>query len=817
MKKAVIPFLFFSLISSPVVSQDFNYFQYRVSEIVNDITLDPTIKNRAITDFIAQNPDNKEVILRLVRKLYPEYFFGIPSSNAAPKVANVTTVPASGGVGLAAIGVGAGLLAVLALSGGDKDKNDDNISLPPDDPEQPPLDGENRFITDEFNRSYALGLIGAQDIYLNENLTGAGVLVSVIDSGLDQAHEDLIDNIDFANTYSFANDNGDTIDFDSHGTHVAGIIASVKNDLPNSTHGIAFNSKIMGIQTIVSTADDGWWYDRFIDPITYKDVADSFVRSLDAGAFVINNSWGFTNTYITDFSNRQQVEDFLQADIMSSMDSLAQSNSIAVFSAGNSGYSEVGLMGGLPHFIPELEGHIVVVGSVNSSKEISSFSDRCGVAANWCLVAPGENIYSTLSNYFYGEGAYGYMSGTSMAAPFVSGSIALMKEKFPELTPSEILNILYDQADDLGEVGIDPIYGRGMLNLGRSISPQGMISFNMTDSVNGDKHSINNTRFVSNGIISLQNMNNIPVMVTDKYNRGFFVDGSKFNLGPSKYVANSFVERSEPISVFGSTSGFIGGNDALSFYNGAIADSEYIGRYNNSIFYKPYEAVLPSDSRGFRFDKVVNDVYQIQADLIMSDTGSSILKMKNKFMFNNMGLSFESGIFNEKGSILGGYGVGALSTANIESETNYLSLAGDFDFGNNSKFLVSASMGDTGFSGQSLIQQNSTINTQSYSFGYEKNQFLTSNDTLSFMVTKPLHVNSGSASVNIPVARGVADGNLQNNDIKRDNVDIDLSSNSDLQIGINYNIKYNDFSNFSVNSSYANESLTTNLSFNLRF
>jgi len=129
---------------------------------------------------------------------------------------------------------------------------------------------------------------------------------------------------------------------------------------------------------------------------------------------------------------------------------------------------------------------LLLVGSVNLTGTISTFSNRPGegcllaTGATVCaenmkwkhrfLVAPGEMIYANLP----GNG-YGYMSGTSMATPVVAGVAALLEGRWPTLKakPASVADILLNSATDIGARGVDPVYGRGLLNVERAFQNAG--------------------------------------------------------------------------------------------------------------------------------------------------------------------------------------------------------------------------------------------------------------------------------------------------------------------------------------------------------
>ncbi len=137
----------------------------------------------------------------------------------------------------------------------------------------------------------------------------------------------------------------------------------------------------------------------------------------------------------------------------------------------------------------EALGRIVVVVAVDANKEISSYSNRCGVTAEWCLAAPGgdsssdpsvpdaqRGILSTVpadvaETEVLPEGTgYDFYDGTSMAAPHVAGALAVLIEAYPHFTPGKLVDIMFQTAEDLGVAGLDDIYGHGLLRLDRALS-----------------------------------------------------------------------------------------------------------------------------------------------------------------------------------------------------------------------------------------------------------------------------------------------------------------------------------------------------------
>ncbi|OYW33090.1 MAG: hypothetical protein B7Z45_08750, partial [Azorhizobium sp. 12-66-6] len=136
------------------------------------------------------------------------------------------------------------------------------------------------------------------------------------------------------------------------------------------------------------------------------------------------------------------------------------------------------VLGGMPYLIPELQRNFLAVMSVDANNVVASYSNKCGVAKQWCLAAPGSDIYSTVS-VGTGTGAYdgyGTKSGTSMATPMVSGIAALVKEAFPWFTAYDLQQTLLTTATDIGEAGVDDVYGWGLANAGKAVLGYGMFT-----------------------------------------------------------------------------------------------------------------------------------------------------------------------------------------------------------------------------------------------------------------------------------------------------------------------------------------------------
>ena len=106
---------------------------------------------------------------------------------------------------------------------------------------------------------------------------------------------------------------------------------------------------------------------------------------------------------------------------------------------------------------------------------LADFSNQCGLTADWCITAPGVAIYSTIPMDKYAGGAT--WSGTSMAAPFVAGAAAVLRQAFPYMTARQIIEVLLTTATEINNSNPDSIrdFGHGLINIGRAV--KGPIEF----------------------------------------------------------------------------------------------------------------------------------------------------------------------------------------------------------------------------------------------------------------------------------------------------------------------------------------------------
>ena len=271
---------------------------------------------------------------------------------------------------------------------------------------------------------------------------GSGVKVGVLDGPVRCSHAELAGRC--TNIYY----NGEVTP-GNHATHVATTIAG-KDHAPSwmgHDGGVAPNAKIYSYQ--VFEASD-WW-------ISDQNEIDMINRAVGDGVSVINMSYGAYDT-----SGQPALVDSLLKAWRSNK------NTIFVNAAGNEGTI-------LDPGNHKNIDNVIFVGATDQSGKIAYWSNRPGENyKDQFIVAPGDFI---VGGYANSDDDYGYMSGTSMAAPIVTGAIALLHDHWGHLKkdPAMTAGIIYDSATDLGAKGVDSVYGHGMLNIHGMFNPIAII------------------------------------------------------------------------------------------------------------------------------------------------------------------------------------------------------------------------------------------------------------------------------------------------------------------------------------------------------
>ncbi len=358
-----------------------------------------------------------------------------------------------------------------------------------------------------FEAQWGLESINAHLAYAHVNLLegpdvapGEGVTIGVIDSGIDAEHP-IFAGKTIHETFLYGAE-AETGDDSSHGTAVASIAAGGRTGNPNAPIGVAWGADLAVWAIPLGNPDNVY------DPITAEGLAsaDAQFAELFQTVFDWRNTGGELDILNLSFGYDGLIGEYdealLRENFAQTIATLAQEGSadrvILVWAAGNAngdrcGFGvpncvdgrieavSVGILPGLLARIEELQGHsIAVVALSPDGGAIASFSNRCGIAADHCIAAPGQDL---LFAYFgpnedeIGFRGIGQGSGTSFAAPMVSGGLAVMKQLFRnQLSNEELVSRLFVTADRTGIYAEREIYGQGRMDLGAATSPVGVLS-----------------------------------------------------------------------------------------------------------------------------------------------------------------------------------------------------------------------------------------------------------------------------------------------------------------------------------------------------
>lgn len=284
-------------------------------------------------------------------------------------------------------------------------------------------------VTNLGGNDWGRDMINAPEVWA-QGYTGQGIVVAVIDTGVDYHHSDLDGNIwvnsdeiagngidDDGNSYiddvrgwDFVDNDSDPMDTDNHGTHVAGIIAAENNG--TGITGVAYNAQIMPVRVLGPNGG------------LQTDISAGIRYAVDNGANVINLS--LAGNYTSEIES-------------AAIQYAAENGVVVVMAASNDGDPQ-----------PDYPGYYatdwgIAVGAVDNTNTMADFSNQAGTTPLDYVVAPGVDILSTIRDDFYQA-----FNGTSMAAPHVAGVAALILNANSSLTPTQVEDIITATANPLG-------------------------------------------------------------------------------------------------------------------------------------------------------------------------------------------------------------------------------------------------------------------------------------------------------------------------------------------------------------------------------
>ena len=614
-------------------------------------------------------------------------------------------------------------------------------------------------------------------------------------SGSDSLLDELGDNYSIA-YYKVSNIN--------HGSHVAGIIAGNKDGKGN--HGVAFeNAEIIA---------GSWDFENDIEPV---------IRGMvDGGATVLNHSWGYNAEKGFDIRNAKELLDPEndEIDTLKAYAYAAKNGAVWVQVTGNDGHSQPSIHIGMNTLDLSKYGYdgagkyevpLLAVTALDGSKAtdsapsgiIASYANRCGLAKDWCIAAEGTNI---LSSNAIPNGSE-VMSGTSMAGPVVSGSIALLQGYYPWLKAQNIAYILLETANDKGAYANSDIYGKGALDLEAAVTtPIGGLGLAENKNLDTVK-SVSLTKLSTSSVMQNQLLKAMPKTVTafDALKRPFQYETSKLintthssNANLRNALSRMAIGDNGVKTIKDERTGFQfrtsqklnnGGNAHLSTAEVINETDEGVSRFyyaENSKYMKQDDAII-NDNNPYL---AMREAYGAENTLNLSETSKLKLSLQtgenglyerdeeqdhHSFDERSYAMSAEysfnltdylevatlGGMLFEEDAMLGLNGVGGFGIK--DSSTYYMGLKAKLDLTSKMSLIAAYYRGYTSGSDSSML---SISNLETESFMLAGEYSLNRNHKFGLMFTSPMSVVKGNASIMYASGRDNNSNNAYLNQLK---------------------------------------------------
>ncbi len=402
--------------------------------------------------------------------------------------------------------------------------------------------------------------------------------------------------------------------------------------------------------------------------------------------------------------------------------------------------SSPSLWAGLPAKITELRGHSLAVVSTDRNGIIADSSNRCGIAADWCIAAPGEKVRIA---YYGPQGrGWGTGSGTSFAAPMVSGGLAIMKQIFRgQLTNTQLVTRLLQTANDEGRYSDSSIYGHGLMDLDAATNPWGETGFMRTGQLVGsraDAISTVNTGLHSSSAIGdgfAQALAGREVVAFDDLGAPFWYAAASFVQPPPSEKTTVSLNR-----LFART-----GNTRLKGSEWSLG-----GRQGRPAMDMAHLALTNNMDH---VDLPITDDWSVSYfNRPQSAAGSQISGMTAIYSPVDLPtVSVQAGWMAEQNSLLGGSATGAFGR--LAGHTNFLALGLKTDGPAGWQLSTKGEWGlvrpDT--SDGLLLKSLSTLHTNAYRVAAQRQ--LTDGGLLQIAIEQPLRVAKGTAHFDLPTGR----------------------------------------------------------------
>ena len=476
----------------------------------------------------------------------------------------------------------------------------------------------------------------------------------------------------------------------------------------------------------------------------------------------------------------------------------------------------------------------MVVVAVSTDGRIASFSNRCGAAADVCVAAPGVDIYAASIG---GSTSYENLAGTSMAAPLVSGGLALIKQKFSSLTNQQVIDRLLTTATDHGVYASSQIYGHGLINLGAATSNISSLQvLNMAPNLNLDDSKSTYSELSSHNMTASIAMNaavnhslrDKTMEVYDSFDRANFkVNISSFlnndqllnkhsinnhlyelSLAGGKLITKEnkkgklmfMVNTDSPKTLFTSTDkNYIFGNNISSnnFFNEAKQKLNLNSRDTDQRFFdNPY---FYHSNNDLSFTYNVGDASaEVFSELEGRDIGISLnyqpgLNKRNKIQtYGDLELSL--GIVLEDKKVLNSQSSGVFSLGE-NSSTTFVGVKYRKNL-NDLNLFANLYYGSTDISQQknSYINLDDSVLSNSYAIGLIKDNWLKKGQKIAVILDQPQKIIEGRGTLTVPLSSN------RNREVTMEDINLNLvSSETQNNYSVYFEKSFNRDESFHLN------------------
>lgn len=407
-------------------------------------------------------------------------------------------------------------------------------------------------------------------------LTGSGTTIGIIDNGFLDDHPALAN----PNLHPLKNTaviNGDTLEFDPndshstsfHGASVTGVISALPVPQWNFEGGIAKQAAVYyTTSTPLSDDDDDdgdeddgatgaspWLFSSELQG-AFAQAFSNLVHNAP-GLRVINNSWNNDplgdRPEDADRAYQLAMESAKgQTLLADAMREAASRDVLMVFAAGNESHAQPGLMATLPRYMPELESHMLSVAALDQSGGLASYSNQCGVSKAWCISAPGDMWVADKEK---GESVLINESGTSFAAPLVTGAAALLKERFGYMSMGQVRDVMLTTATSLDGERVSERYGWGLLNLESAVKGPQQLRGDETYTLAADSQDSWSNSLAAGGRLTKAGDGSLTLDGAHNRLAALRVEGGRLTLGHDTWLTQASEVRRGELRVSGTLQG----------------------------------------------------------------------------------------------------------------------------------------------------------------------------------------------------------------------------------------------------------------------